>query len=481
MNMQVTRAEANNEPFHALEAEQALIAAVLHDNKAYGLVRGRIGPEHFFEHLHARLWEAIGEDIDAGREASYFSLAPRFRDDATMKELGGVRYISSLFLNVITTVNAAGYADKIVEVWRQRESANLAADLAEAIAAGDSGDVAEITAAMQRLNQTEAGGSHKTESAGAAAHHTIEALSEAYRTGGAGNSHARSGFADLSRLIGGWRRGRLYILAGRPGMGKSTFALSAALATAANGHAAMFCALEMGKDELTTMALCSLAWSVSGRVEYREVSPDAVTESGFLQKYEAVHREMPRLSELPLFFSDKGGLTVADIRARAEACARHLAARGKRLEVLFIDHIGLIKATSAYAGNKVAETEEISTALKLLARELDCAVIGLSQLSRQVESRVDKRPNLSDLRWSGAIEQDADVVMFVYREAYYLSKREDDPDKEAVRRQRLEAVRNKIEVIVEKNRGGPTGTVDLFCDIACAVIRDLDRDRRDMP
>ena len=334
---------------------------------------------------------------------------------------------------------------------------------------------------MQRLNQTDAGGSDKTESAGAAAHHTIEALSEAYRTGGAASSHARSGFADLSRLIGGWRRGRLYILAGRPGMGKSTFALSAALATAANGHATMFCALEMGKDELTAMALCSLAWSAANRVEYREISPDAVTEPGFEQKYEAVHRQMPRLGEMPLYISDKGGLTVAGIRTRAEACARHLEARGKRLEVLFIDHIGLIKATSAYAGNKVAETEEISTALKLLARELNCAVIGLSQLSRQVESRLDKRPNLSDLRWSGAIEQDADVVMFVYREAYYLSKRDDDPDREAVRHKRLAEVRNKIEVIVEKNRGGPTGAVDLFCDIACAVIRDLDRNRRDIP
>jgi replicative DNA helicase len=166
---------------------------------------------------------------------------------------------------------------------------------------------------------------------------------------------------------------------------------------------------------------------------------------------------------------------MAEIRSKAQQYAQRFEAWGKRLEVICVDHLGLVKASSAYRGNKVAETEEVSGDLKRLAKEMDCAVIALAQLSRQVEGREDKRPTLSDLRWSGAIEQDADVIMFPYRPEYYLRRTEEDADKEMKRQEKLAKVQNRLELLIEKHRGGSTGQVDLFCDMGCAVVSDLER------
>ena len=158
----------------------------------------------------------------------------------------------------------------------------------------------------------------------------------------------------------------------------------------------------------------------------------------------------------------------------AASWAALLRSKGKRVEVICIDHLGLLKATGNYRGNKVAETEEVSADLKLLAKDLDCAVVALAQLNRGVEGRDDKRPSMADLRWSGAIEQDADCVAFVYRQAYYLHKQDPDPGKETLRAAKYETCKNEIELLIEKNRAGPTAGLKFFCDIGCGVIRDLE-------
>ena len=170
---------------------------------------------------------------------------------------------------------------------------------------------------------------------------------------------------------------------------------------------------------------------------------------------------------------DRVGMTIADIRSQALQQAQRLEAQGRRLDVICIDHLGLIKPSGKYAGNKAAETEEISASLKAMAKELNIAVVALVQLNRGVEGREDKRPSLSDLRWSGAIEQDADVVMFVYREAYYLTKPVSDPMEDAARMVKLHAAKSELEVIFAKHRGGPCPTIKMFCDMGCGVIRDL--------
>lgn len=256
----------------------------------------------------------------------------------------------------------------------------------------------------------------------------------------------------------------------------STLALSALLRTAIKGHGVVLFALEMGKDEVSEIALCDLAWSAHRRIEYKDITATAVHKEGFEEKYADILQVQPLLNSLPFYMTEKGGLSVPDIRSQALHYKQRLEAEGKRLDVICVDHLGLLKSSGKYRGNKVAETEEISASLKELAKELNCAVIAVAQLSRQTEGRDDKRPTLADLRWSGGIEQDADCVMMVYREEYYLSKQEPDGDKELKRQTKLRECKNTMQVFIEKQRGGARGELKLFCDIGCGVVRDLVRD-----
>jgi len=465
----------DQEPHHAVEAEQALLGAVFHNNAVHGLLRDRIGPEHFYEGLHARIWDAMGEELAAGRPANYFTLAPRFRDDETMVAIGGNRYLLALERNVVTVVNATGYADKILEAYRLRESAALTSELHEAIAAGDESAARQITADMQKISTGHRDGDAGMQKLSAVADALLNDISAAYQAGGAVKDYAWPGSAELASVIGGWRQGRFYIIAGRPGMGKTTTGLSWLIRTALHGHGVMFFSLEMGRNELTEIALCDLAYDRRNRVEYRDISSASVTKPGFESRFNAISAASQRLGQIPFVISDKAGQTIADIRAQAIQYSQRLASQGQRLEVICIDHLNLIRASDRYSGSKTAETEEISMSLKQLAKELQCAVICLCQLNRAVEGREEKRPSLSDLRWSGAIEQDADVVMFVYREAYYLERaKHDDMAEEEDRRSRLELVRNKLEVMFGKHRGGPCPALEFYCDMGCGVVRDME-------
>lgn len=453
--------------------ELGMIGAILSDRTPvlYRAAAAICGPDHFSDAFNGRLFARIGEGVDAGLSAFPLThwVITQFREDSSLQDLGMgasaliARYIAGAF----PAIGVEGCA-------RQIRHDFLKGQLAAAVEDGDTASAEETAAEMERLSKAHLSRDHDVESLATISHRVIDRLASAYQEGTPGKTFAATGLADLSRAIGGWRRGKLYVVAGRPGMGKSTFTLSAMLKTARKGHGVMFFALEMGRQELSEMALCDLAWSPHKRVEYKDVTEDAVMRDGFAAKFDAIHQVAPLFNSLPFFIADRGGLTIAEIRSQAQQYAQRLAAEGRRLDVVCVDHLGLVKASAAYRGNKVAETEEISGALKELAKELDCAVVALAQLSRQVEGRDDKRPNLADLRWSGGIEQDADVVMFVYREAYYLKKREDEPDKEIKRQERLSKCENKIEVLIEKQRGGPTMGLEFFCDIGCAVVRDMD-------
>jgi replicative DNA helicase len=441
--------------------EVGLLGALLiyADPVLYRTAAAIIGPDHFFDHFNARLFDTIGRGVDAGLSAFKLQhwIISELRDDFALKDLKITasamvgRYCANAFPAI--GVEAAS---------RQAKHDYLKVELNNAVEQGDTAAAETIAAEMERLSKTHLGRDQATELVGDASRKIIAAMSDAYQDWDSIPKHAGTGFHDLTQQIGGWKRGRLYVLAGRPGMGKSTFGLAAMLRTAQLGHGAIMFALEMSKDELIHMSLTNLAWSRESRIEYRDIIPEAARSPGYEERFQRVYHAREKLDALPFYISDRGGMTVAEIRSEAQSAAQRFAAKGKRLEVICVDHLGLIKPETTYSGNKVAETEQISAALKLLAKEMDCAVVALSQLSRQVEGRGDKRPNLSDLRWSGAIEQDADVVGFVFREAYYLSKTEEDPDKEAQRQVRLEACRRKIELLIEKNRGGPTGNIEFY-------------------
>lgn len=455
-----------------VQSEGMLLGALLHhgDPASYAVAAAVCRPEHFLEGLNARIFERMGQGIDDGLTGAKLQLwlIAQFRDDRTLKDLG--RSAASLF-NLYSDWRCVQF--EIEGLARQIKHDFLKVELNIAVENGNTASAEEIAAEMERLSRA-----HKITDGGMAglaktADELLRSLSDAFAAGGAAKDFAFPGSHDLADTIGGWRRGRFYVIAGRPGMGKTTTGLSWLLRTAAKGHGVLFFSLEMERSELTEIALCDLAYDRRNRIEYRDISATAVTKLGFEDKFTTISAAAHRFSAMPFMISDKGGQTIAQIRSQAQQYAQRLATEGRRLEVICIDHLNLIRASDRYSGSKTAETEEVSAALKQLAKELQCAVICLCQLNRAVEGREEKRPNLSDLRWSGAIEQDADVVMFVYREAYYLERaKHDDMVKENDRLSRLGAVRNKLEVTFGKHRGGPCPVLTFFCDMGCGAVRD---------
>ena len=454
------------------DTEAQLLGALMtyQDAIYYRAAAAIVSPEHFGDAFNHSLFVLIGNGIDAG--LSGFKLAAwlmaELRDSKTLHELGMTpsAIIGKYIAQACPSIGIEGCA-------RQIKHDYLRIMLQQSVEAGNT-DIAETTAAeMERLSRAHLVKDQGVESIGVVSERLLDNLNTAYQRGEIVKDFAYCGSHGLAENIGGWRQNRLYIIAGRPGMGKSTLCLSLLLRTAAkHTDGVLMFSLEMGREELTEMALCDLSWSNKHRIEYRDISSSMVLKEGFATKFETVLQMAPVLNSMPFTIADRGGITIADIRSQSLQHAQYLRERGKRLGVICVDHLGLIKASGKYAGNKVAETEEISAALKGLAKELGCAVVALAQLNRGVEGRDDKRPNLSDLRWSGAIEQDADVVMFVYREAYYLRNAVDDKEKEMERIEKLRAVKNDMELIIAKNRTGPCETIRLFTDIGCAVVRD---------
>jgi replicative DNA helicase len=253
-------------------------------------------------------------------------------------------------------------------------------------------------------------------------------------------------------------------------MGKTALALCVARATSAANEATLFFSLEMGGVSLSDRQLADAAYDHRHKIPYYDIANGTVSDAQAQRLIDAARVQR----DWPLTIDPAPGLTVSQITARARKHKQMLERQGKRLGPVIVDHMHIVRPSNRYSGARVNEVGEISAALKGLAKDLDVPVIALAQLSRALESREDKRPSMADLRDSGAIEQDADTIIFVYREAYYL-ERETAPnqEREATRIDRLLDSKDQLEAIVAKQRNGPTGTVKLFCDIACNAVRDL--------
>lgn len=272
---------------------------------------------------------------------------------------------------------------------------------------------------------------------------------------------ATTGLRALDNKLHGYKRGQLYVVAGRPGMGKSAFMCSSLRKTAAAGHGVAIFSLEMTKNEIGSRFVSDAIDNVNGpffgSIQNGQVIPSYMDD---------VMTAATSMVGLPIKIDDAPKLTFAEIRAKARRAKSEFEAKGTRLEVVCIDHMGLVAPSERYRGNKVAEAGEVSGEARALAKELDCCVLLLCQLSREVEKRDDKRPMLSDLRWSGEIEQDAHVVAFVYREHHYLAS---DPNAEPWA---LSEAKNKFEFLIRKNRNGETSDVHLWCSIGHSSIKD---------
>ncbi|MFC6488760.1 replicative DNA helicase [Nitratireductor sp. GCM10026969] len=451
-----------------IEAEQALLGAILVNNDAFYRVSDFLKPTHFYEPLHRKIYEVAGELVRMGKMANPVTLKTFLPANEKVGELTVQQYLARLAAEAVTVINAADYGRAIYDLAVRRALITVGEDMVNIAydAPVDMAPAEQIEDAERRLFELAETGRYDGgfESFGDATKTAIDLANAAFMRDGHLSGIA-TGLRDLDRRMGGLQPSDLVILAGRPGMGKTSLATNIAFNIAnayepaqqadgsfkaANGGVVGFFSLEMSSEQLATRIISEQTEIPSSKIRRGEI-----TEADF----EKLVGCAQMMQKIPLFIDQTGGISIAQLAARARRLKRQ---RG--LDVIVIDYVQLMQGTSARAAqNRVQEITEITTGLKALAKELGVPIIALSQLSRQVESRDDKRPQLSDLRESGSIEQDADVVLFVYREEYYLNNREPKPGSEEHLKWEAEMneARGKAEVIIAKQRHGPTGAVNL--------------------
>ena len=458
---------------HNIEAEAALLGALMIDNRLVEDVQLKLRSHHFFEPLHGRIYDAILRLSDKNMVANPVTLRPTFEADEAMKELGGPAYLASLTGSGAAIIGAKDFALQVYDLALLRALVGVGRELVEGAL-----DTSEDVAPLQQIEKAESelyrvaeegGAEGRAMSFGEAAMASIRNAEAALNRGG-GLTGVTTGFRDLNARIGGLQRSDLIIVAGRPGMGKTALATNMAFSAAerflqdaadgieaskSGGGPVAFFSLEMSSEQLVTRVLSEQARVTAEQLRTGNIKQD---------EFRNFARAAERLHTLPFYIDDTPGLTIAALRTRARRLKRQ-----KGIGMLVVDYLQLLQGTGkgSSGDNRVQEISEISRGLKQLAKEIDVPVVALSQLSRAVEQREDKRPQLSDLRESGSIEQDADIVLFVFREEYYVKAHEPkhpipgDPPEVFAEFEEFEAKLRPIEgiaeLIVAKNRHGATG------------------------
>jgi replicative DNA helicase len=449
-----------------IDAEQALLGAVLVNNDAYYRVSDFLEPVHFFEDLHKRIYEIATTLIKAGKVATPITLKTFLGD----QDLGGVtvsQYLARLAAEATTVINAEDYGRTIYDLAIRRSLIGIGEDLVNTaydapVETSPRDQIEETERRLYELAETGKydGGFQRFSEALTTA---IDMAANAFKREGKLSGIA-TGLTDLDRMMGGLQPSDMVIIAGRPGMGKTALATNIAFNIAkayefekqpdgshktVNGGVVGFFSLEMSAEQLATRIIAEQSGVPSYKIRRGDIREDD------FYKITDVARDM---QAMPLYIDQSGGLAIAQLAARARRLKRQ---RG--LDLLVVDYLQLLSGSSKKGENRVQELTEITTGMKALAKELNVPILALSQLSRQVEQRDDKRPQLSDLRESGSIEQDADVVMFVFREEYYLKNKEPKPGTEEHFKWQsdMDQAHGRAEVIIGKQRHGPTGTVQL--------------------
>ncbi|MES2174093.1 MAG: replicative DNA helicase [Pseudomonadota bacterium] len=484
---------AGNELPRNVEAEAALLGAIMIDNRIAEDVQLKIKAEHFFEPLHGRIYDAIMRLLDKDMIANPVTLKPMLDMDPALKELGGAGYLAQLTGNGAALIGARDFATQIYDLALLRELVAVgrelvenALDTSESVNPREQIEAAEV--ALYKVSEGEGeGGSVKSFLMASTA--AVQVAERALNSGGH-VSGITTGINSLNAKIGGLHNSDLMILAGRPGMGKTSLATNIAYNAASRwlrdnadgipaeknmGAKTAFFSLEMSADQLATRVLAEQS-GISGEA----LRMGKISRADF----QNLSRAARELQELPLYIDDTPGLTIAALRTRARRLKRR-----HDIGFIVVDYLQLLQGTGRGNENRVNEISEISRGLKTLAKELHVPVLALSQLSRAVEQREDKRPQLSDLRESGSIEQDADMVWFVFREDYYEAAKEPKPDDEAAYatwKENMERIYGLAEVIIAKQRHGSTGRIRMkfdakitrFSDVADDSYQDLDYESR---
>ncbi len=450
------------QPPHGIAVEQDLLGALLINNEAWWGVADVVTADHFYDPLHARIFDAIADGIGKGRAVTPVTLGPAFAGEDNIGDVSVPVYLARLMGSATTVLNAPHYAETVREMWTRRQMMAIGEHLVQEARNFDVSPSQTGAIVAEGLENIVAG--HASEKTLAMIDEVVQSALQMDAV-----KPMTWGLEDLDRHTGGMRRGEYYIVAGRPSMGKSVFATGIALAQAKAGLGVHFYSLEMNWQTVGARVLSDQHWkSRTESVPFNAIMNSRVPDDD----WDPLMKTAEDFHGLLLGVDQGASLTVQDIRARSRRLKRNWEKKDRTLDVIIIDYMGLMRPGSRYAGNKAAETEEISLGLKDLAKELDVAVVALVQLNREVEARNDKRPMLSDLRWSGALEQDADIVFMLFREAYYLEKeRHHDKDKDMARNERFNKMAHVLEIIIAKQRNGPCKSVEAYVDLASSVMR----------
>jgi replicative DNA helicase len=470
-----------------VEAEQALLGAILVNNEAFYRVSDFLEPQHFFEPVHRVIFEVASQLIRANKVATPVTIKTFLPADLAIGDINLAQYLARLAAEATTIINAEDYGRTVYDLAVRRSLITIGEDMVNTAydAPVDNPPKAQIEDTEKRLFDLAEKGQFGAgfEAFDTALYHAIDMASNAYRRDGHLSGMA-TGLTDLDKQMGGLQPSDLIIVAGRPGMGKSALATNIGFNVAkawagelqpdgsmktVNGGIVGLFSLEMSAEQLATRIIAEQSGVPSSNIRRGRID-----EAEFGRIVDAA-REM---NKIPLYIDQTGGLSIAQLAARARRLKRQ---RG--LDLLIVDYIQLLSGSTKKSDNRVQEVTEITNALKALAKELNVPIMALSQLSRQVENRDDKRPQLSDLRESGSIEQDADVVLFVYREEYYMKNKEPKPGTvEYVQWQdQMSQVHGVAEVIIGKQRHGPTGTVRLHFEDQLTKFSNLAEDSLPVP
>jgi len=460
---------------HNSEAEQGLLGALLVDNRAHERVADLLRAEHFFLPVHQRIYTAITQFVERGQTASPVTLKGYFENDEDLSELGGGVYLADLAGSIVSVINVYDYAKTIYELFMRRELITLGEDVVNDAhslrlesSATDTIEEAESRLFSLAENGESKGGFVSLRDSVLV---SIEIAEKAFKNKGHVSGFT-TGLRDMDTQLGGFHPSDLLILAGRPSMGKTALATNMAFNTARTyaqtggkeGARVGFFSLEMSADQLATRILADVA----------SISSHAIKQGDIKQTdFQNFVKASQELAQIPLYIDDTPALSIGAVRTRARRLKRQHG-----LDMIVVDYLQLLRGSGSKQSesNRVQEVSEITRGLKAIAKELNIPVLALSQLSRAVEQREDKRPMLSDLRESGSIEQDADVVMFVYREEYYLLRAEPEVGTEKYMRwqEKCERALNVGECIVSKARHGPIGSVRMQFTGQYTRFSDLD-------
>jgi replicative DNA helicase len=467
-------------PPHNIEAEQSLLGAILVNNDAFYRVSDFLKPEHFYEPVHQLIFETAASLVRAGKVATPITLKTFLPAET---ELGGMtvgQYLARLAAEATTIINAHDYGRTVYDLAQRRDLIRIGEDMVNVAfdAPVDFAPKAQIEDAERRLYEIAESGRYDGGFMRFAQALTVavDMAAQAFQRDGR-LSGVATGLRDLDFKMGGLQASDLIIIAGRPGMGKTALATNIAYNIArahrsevqadgslksVNGGIVGFFSCEMSAEQLATRILAEQTGIASSTIRR-----GGITEADF----EKIRDYSIELQSLPLYVDETGGLSISQLTARARRLKRQ-----KGLDVLVVDYIQLLQGSgNRRTDNRVQEVTEITTGLKALAKELNIPIVALSQLSRKVEERDDHQPQLADLRESGSIEQDADVVLFVFREEYYLANKEPRVGTPEYEKWQLDmaAVHGKAEIIIAKQRHGPTGSVELQFEAALTRFSDM--------